>query len=289
MSDYEGGVVAEYKKWLELPENEKYKEWDKDLRESGFSTHVKDAFDLDFNGDDMPEDHFLKNIKYVYQGSIAVVGDHAYDVFMLTAVLSEENVAIYYKSSYIDIDYVTSGISYRSSEEECDSIIEANLERLRRFLVKMRETVPQSGNIEVEYDGADVYFCYFTDDLYGDWFLTYFTKLAVFIDVQTNRRFPFADIREYEQIYRSRVNRKFFLRLSESSEGCEWGIKTLVGCRLSQKLNDVRSRVDELIGEYSIDPAENEPIIKLLNGMRNALSGYTEEKFEDIRDDVFDL
>lgn len=279
LSSAQQKIIKEYRKWIDAPENNKYKKWHEDLFKLGFKLDVIHPWDYEL---DVSENAILKPVKYRYHGPLAVNGDHALDGFMLTSSLTDNQEAIlYYNSSFIDEVYMTANGWGLTQKEK-----ELYLNDIQNFIDKYSHYIGRE--IEVNYYNNHVYFLLRNPRclhlVIGD-----FTKLAVLLDVQTTRKFPFCGIKDYESIYRRESDYDALIRISSYSNGYLEAINRLIGSSYSQQREDLLLRVEKLIDTFSQNSQENKNVIKILLRIRDAIKEITSEEFETIKDSVFDI
>ena len=168
-----------------------YKKWNEELINDGFI--MNDVID-----EDLME---FKTLSYSYTGHFAVEGDHADDVFGLSARITENGLDIGYWSSKLSLVY----LGYWDEVEPLRN--PEGIEKIKSFLEKHREFIcDYSERIEVCNDG---YFqMHFDNDTHAS--LTYyargtFIKLAVLLDKELRKRYPFENIKGYELFSRVKL------------------------------------------------------------------------------------
>lgn len=275
-------IIEEYYKWIEYPYNNKYKTWHNKLCEMGFEVHIHDFLESPI---DLSETPILQSIEYRYMGDFAIDGDHASDFFVIFACLSKDKVIFYYNSSYIDEIYMGNYGLGLSSED-----VPLYLNNIKNFIEKNNDYIGKIDNRSVEtvYRLWHVYFCYSTDNcICMSYVVDRFTKLAILLDLQSRRKFPFCGIRDYESIYGNERDFEFFLRVSSASNGYTEGINHLIGSSYSQQKEDVLLRVEKLAEEFFQDPEDKTKA--LLSEIFGELKKMSIEEFNKLKDCVFDL
>lgn len=272
-------LIKSFREWISIPENQKYRKWNDELCSYGFELDVPfvpNAINLDTI---LNEALIFQLFEYRYTGDFSVEGDHAYDVFMLSARLREDGVLFAYSSSYIDEIYVTDN-GMAQTQEEVDGYVEKIrefLEKNSRFLGKSFEVVEQYGRVS---------FRLLTSTLYSKLHvLEPFIRLAVLMDIQTERKFPFCSIEDYERIYSRMNDIEFFTSIVQYSNAFEESIAHLVGSLYSQKLCDVITRVDKLACTFS----QNESVISLLGEILSKLQSMTADEYIELKKAIFDI
>ncbi len=161
-----------------------YEKWNEELINDGFVMN-------DVVEEDLIE---FKTLSYCYTGHFAVEGDHADDVFGLSARITENGLIIGYWSSKLSLVYLGCW------DEEEPLRNPEGIEKIKSFLDKHREFIGDyCERIEVCNDG---YFqMHFDNDTHAC--LSYyaretFIKLAVLLDKELRKRYPFENIKGYE-------------------------------------------------------------------------------------------
>lgn len=272
-------LIKKFREWISIPENQKYRKWNDELCSYGFELDVPfvpSAINLDTI---LNEASIFQLFEYRYMGDFSVEGDHAYDVFMLSARLREDGVLFTYSSSYIDEIYVTDN-GMAQTQEEVDGYVEKIrefLEKNSRFLGKSFEVVEQYGRVS---------FRLLTSTIYSKLqVLEPFIRLAVLMDIQTERKFPFYSIEDYERIYSRMNDIEFFTSIVQYSNAFEESIAHLIGSSYSQQLSDVISRVDKLACTFS----RNESVISLLGEILSKLQSMTADEYIELKKAIFDI
>ncbi len=272
-------LIKKFREWISIPENQKYRKWNDELCSYGFELDVPfvpSAINLDTI---LNEALIFQLFEYRYMGDFSVEGDHAYDVFMLSARLREDGVLFTYSSSYIDEIYVTDN-GMAQTQEEVDGYVEKIrefLEKNSRFLGKSFEVVEQYGRVS---------FRLLTSTLYSKLqVLEPFIRLAVLMDIQTERKFPFYSIEDYERIYSRMNDIEFFTSIVQYSNAFEESIAHLIGSSYSQQLSDVISRVDKLACTF----LQNESVISLLGEILSKLQSMTADEYIELKKAIFDI
>ena len=275
-------LINSFEEWLSIPENTKYRKWNDELLKYGFQ------LDVNFIPSDVSSSSFLHEelisrlFVYKYQGDFSVEGDHAYDIFYLYARLLENGVQFVYTSSYINEIYATDN-GMAQTQEEVDGYVEkirVHLDKNSRFLGK---------SFEVEEHYGRVSFALLTETLYSKLHvLEPFIRLAILLDIQTERKFPFHSIEDYERIYGNLSDVEFFSSIVQYSNAFDESIAHLVGSSYSQKLADVVSRVKGLVSEFSQNSEQNEAVIALLSEILANLRGMTPEEYAELKNTIFD-
>ncbi len=276
-------LIKNFREWLSIPENQKYREWHNELCNCGFELDVPfvpSGVTLDSI---LNEELISQLFEYRYLGDFSVEGDHAYDVFMLCARLIEDGVLFTYTSSYIDEIYVRDNGMAQTQEEVYGYVekIRAFLEKNRRFLGKSFEVAEQYGRVSFRLLKSTLY-----SKLHV---LEPFIRLAVLMDIQTERKFPFHGIEDYESIYGRMNDVDFFTWVAQFTDGYEESIAHLVGSSYSQQLSDVISRVDKLVCAFSQDAEQNESVLMLLGEILSKLQSMTADDFTELKKAIFDI
>lgn len=272
-------LIKSFREWISIHENQKYRKWNDELCSYGFELDVPfvpSAINLDTI---LNEALIFQLFEYRYTGDFSVEGDHAYDVFMLSARLREDGVLFTYSSSYIDEIYVTDN-GMAQTQEEVDGYVEKIrefLEKNSRFLGKSFEVVEQYGRVS---------FRLLTSTVYSKLqVLEPFIRLAVLMDIQTERKFPFYSIEDHERIYSRMNDIEFFTSIVQYSNAFEESIAHLIGSSYSQQLSDVISRVDKLACTFS----QNESVISLLGEILSKLQSMTADEYIELKKAIFDI
>ena len=169
-----------------------YQKWNEELTKDGFVLN-------DVIEEDLME---FKTLSYHYTGHFAVEGDHADDVFGLSARITENGLTIGYWSSKLSLVY----LGYWDEEEPLKN--PEGIEKIKSFLDKYRDFIGDYGErIEVCNDGC--FQMHFENDSHVC--LSYyargtFIKLAVLLDKELRRRYPFENIEGYELYSRVKLN-----------------------------------------------------------------------------------
>lgn len=166
-----------------------YQKWNEELTNDGFV--LNNVIEEELMG--------FKTLSYRYNGHFAVEGDHADDVFGLSARITENGLVIEYWSSKLSLVYL-------GCWDEVEPIRDLEgIEKIKSFLDKHREFIGDyCERIEVCNDGC--FQMHFDNDAHVC--LSYyargtFIKLAVLLDKELRKRYPFENIKGYE--LRSRV------------------------------------------------------------------------------------
>jgi len=276
-------IIDKYYRWIECPYNNKYKTWHNKLCEIGFEVYVNDFWKPPV---DLSAPPIFQSVEYKYMGDFAIKGDHAQDFFMIFACFSKDKVVFYYNSSYIDEIYMG---NYGLGLSPEDVLLYLN--DIKHFIEKNNDYI---GGIKIAtvYHLNRVFFCYSTDcSICMSYITDHFTKLAILLDLQSRRKFPFLNIHEYEMIYRQERDTEFFAkRMCENiSVDLSDVLTHLVGSSYSQELDDVLRRIEKLLIEFSENSEKNKKAINLLTEAHQKLNVMSSDEFWGLREDVFDL
>ncbi len=280
----EKNILDQFLQWIEKPENEKFKNWHNLLIDSKFALKIAHYSDFKVESN---RNTLLEQITYRWDGEFSVRGDHACDGFMISACLSNDGVIFYYCSSYIDEVYMSGdGLGLTIKEQKI------YLDDMRNF-INNNSTYIGNKNIKIEYHLPWTYFWLCKDEAFGNyfWVKDCFTKLAILLDIQTTRKFPFLNIQGYEMIYRQESDADFFAqRAHENIHVDVFDVLThLIGSSYSQELDDVLRRVEKLLTAFSENSVKNKKAINLLTEAHQQLSVMSPDEFGNLREDVFDL
>ncbi len=159
-----------------------YEKWNEDLTNDGFVM------------DDVVEEELmkLKTLSYRYFGHFEVQGTEQDDEFVLSAKITEDGIRFRYWNSVFSLMY----LGYFDDLEplrnrEGLKIIKSFLDKQREFIGDYRERmeVCRDGYFQMRFDNDFSYY-----DIRG-----IFIKLAVLLDKELRRRYPFENVRAYEK------------------------------------------------------------------------------------------
>ena len=158
-----------------------YEKWNEELTGNGFVI------------DDIEESLIKhKTLTYYYSGHFAVQGDHADDVFGLSAILSEKGVVIAYCSSKLSIKYLG------CRDAKVSVINTERLSKVKSFLNKFRNYTGDHYEC-VEIDSVGCFQMFLTEHYEISHAVDTLIKLAVLLDKELQKRYPFEGIRDYEE------------------------------------------------------------------------------------------
>lgn len=172
--------------------NDGYERWNGELTNIGFVCNYNEKSVMQ-----------RKSLSYYYHGHLEVHGDHAYDLFAVSAVLTPHALVMIYRSSYLESVYLEMG-GIATPE-----IYDNGLKAVRAFLAKHERFIGGYGKkITVNSDG---YFEILLYDKKGAMdsvrcALGCFEKLAVLLDMELGREYPFESISGYEKNNRNVLN-----------------------------------------------------------------------------------
>lgn len=279
MSYTKEDFIKDYELWLSRPENGKYRSWNDELCKFGFEVTVP-LLPRRIN-----ENVFINEIlvaqliEYLYTGNFSVHGDNGYDIFSLRAKLTPDGVMFTYSSSFIDEIYVTN-YGFAESQEEVDGYVE----KIRAYLEDHADFFGKS--FDVSQNNTNVVFALTTNSLYSECaVIEPFIRLAVMLDFECRRRFPFHDIADYEKIYNFVDDVEHFQRVVNYSNARESSISKLIGSSYKQTHSELVARVEGLFERFAQDEKVSELLLTILDGLKNT----TPEEFEQIKKAIFDL
>ena len=245
-----------------------YNKWDKFLRENGF----KFTYPLPIN---------LRkgSIIYVKETDLSVTGDHSQDCVILYAYLTAEKVMFVYDSSKLNYHYSPHGFDDDAG--------------LRRFYEKNYDYInyyPDTHKIEiVKIEGVTYFVSEESEMVY--YRFDDFARLAIILDYEMNKRFPFHTRSEYElaeqeYLKRTLTDEAGFVHpgFGEFSSSCILG--TIVGTSYSATREDSLARAKEIL--YSLSE-NNEELKEYIVEAVCKLETMSDEEYGVLRDKVFDI
>ena len=161
---------------------ESHKLWEGELNKLGFEP-------IGFKANPLTGETFLR---YWHNGNFSVDGDHAYDVFGVMAIMSKSGITLSYRSSKLTNCYL-------DCYDDTDEDLREKLNKLEDFLNKHREVlhyyrkdiiISDSGSFEIAVGRVGYLRCA----------LGKLEKLAVMLDNELCKSFPFENIHGYERI-----------------------------------------------------------------------------------------
>lgn len=163
-----------------------YDRWNEELLRLGFTLT-----------DDAEQIMSTKNkLQYKYEGHFSVHGDHAYDYFGVFAVMTEEGLFIVYESSRLTEVFLQEGGAVDIDERD------ARIELVVRYMNKRRHLLNQVRPEDIILHPNGEFTIQVEDSRSPERCLGAFEKLAVLLDLELARTFPFYSIREYEIVYK---------------------------------------------------------------------------------------
>ena len=260
-TSYKDYLLAEYRKWIELPENIKYKVRHEELTALGFELDTHYLFRSFKEGTELNKDRFLQVIEYRYYGNFSVHGDHAYDVFMVIAKSYDDDHTLFiYSSSYIDVCYIQEG--GLATREEADK----SVEMLKRFVAKRIDRV--GIDIDIFEINGEAFFTHCAEKPSVE-IMDAMANLAVMLDEDTRRKFCFCEIKDYEDIYNKIIEKNGFDSIPKYTYPEDECTNWLIGSCYKITLNELIAKTEALLEKTK---AENEDKTKLISIFENLLN-----------------
>ena len=244
-----------------------YKKWDPYLREQGY----RFAYPMEVD---------LKRgfIVYQYDSELSVTGDHSQDVVTMFAFLRADKILFVYESS--NLNYF-----YPGYDEDLPAKLEAFYKKHYDFINYYADT----HKIEIIHEGGNVYFIseegemvyYRFDD---------FARLAILLDREMNKRYPFNTIRDYEkrEIYflDKALTEPLFFHPGHQKDCDECVLEMLVGCSYAETREACTERARSIL--YSLTES-NQDLVEPTAEAICKLETMTDEEYIELKDKIFNL
>lgn len=246
---------------------ENYKKWDVYLQKQGFKFSYPTAANIRIGA-----------LIYEYTTDLSVTGEHAYDCVVIYAYVTAEKVLFAYDSS---------NLNYYDPSYPID--IEA---RVKKFCDKNSDYInfyPPMQKIEPVLIDADYYFIaeaaeeriFRMDD---------FARLAITLDREMNKRYPFNNLREYEiketEFLARTLTEEPFFHPGFLTYSDECFLKTLIGTSFHEKREDSLERAKEIL--YSLTES-NKNLVEYVVSAVCELETMSDTEYSDMKDKIFDI
>ena len=249
---------------------ENYNRWDKYLKEVGFKATISDI-----------SNRINKVLVYKYEIDLSVRGDHWYDAFTVYAFLKSDCVYFVYENGNISNNlYRTLG-----SDENIAKTISRYIHEKQRYFIFRGPPM----DIEVVSAGGLIYFVTKeTDNVFVS--MDVYTRLAVILDFEMHKRYPFTDPFDYERIEEKMLERTlteepfFHEGFEKYSDECI--MKTIIGCSVKGSRADAIDRAKKI---RSTLPESASILRSYLDEGIEKLSLESDEEFEKEKVDIFNM
>ena len=244
-----------------------YKNWDPYLKEQGY----KFAF---------PHEWDLKRgfLLYQYDTELSVTGDHSQDVVTMYAFLRADKILFVYDSS--NLNYF-----YPGYEEDVPAKLAAFYKKHYDFI----NFYDGTHKIEIHHSGGNVYFISEESEMVYYRFDD-FARLAILLDREMNKRYPFNTVRDYEErekhFLEKALSEPLFFHPAFQKDCDECVLEMLVGCSYTEAREACTERAKELL--YSLNE-ENKIFVEPLAQAVCKLEEMSDQEYLELKDKLFDL
>lgn len=244
-----------------------YKKWDVYLQKQGFKFSYPTMANMRIGA-----------LIYECTTDLSVVGEHSHDCVIIYAYVTAEKVLFVYDSS--NLNYY----------DPCYPIdIEA---RVKKFCDKHSDYIniyaPTQRIESVVIDGIYYFVAESGEELIFR--MDDFARLAIILDIEMNKRYPFNNLLEYEEketefLARTLTEEPFFhpgfLTYSD-----ECFFKTLLGTSYHEKRESSIERAKEML--YSLTES-NKNLVEYIVSAICELETMNDEDYMDLKDKIFDI
>ena len=244
-----------------------YKKWDSYLTENGYTLAL-------------PYEWNLKHGAIIYRNDtdLSVTGDHSQDVVTMFAYLCADKVLFVYDSS--NLNYF-----YPGYEEDVPAKLDAFYKKHYDFINYYAGT----HKIEIRHINGNVYFISEESDMVYYRFDD-FARLAILLDREMNKRYPFNTVRDYEKRERyfleKALSEPLFFHPAFQKDCDECIFEMIVGCSYMEDPQDCTERARSIM--YSLNE-NNKNLIEPLADAVCKLETMSEEEYLELKDKIFDL
>lgn len=244
-----------------------YKKWDSYLIENGY----RFAYPMEVD---------LKHGFLIYQldTELSVTGDHSQDVVTMFAFLMTDKILFVYDSS--NLNYF-----YPGYEEDIPAKLNAFYKKHYDFINYYADT----HKIEIWHTNGNVYFISEESDMVYYRFDD-FARLAILLDREMNKRYPFNSIRDYEQrekhFLEKALNEPLFFHPTFQKDCDECVFEMLVGCSYMETKEECTERAKAAL--YSLSES-NKNLVEPLAEAVCKLELMSDEEYLNIKDKIFDV
>ena len=244
-----------------------YKKWDKHLKDYGFRFAYP-----------MPVNLRTGALIYYLETELSVEGDHSQDCVVMYAYLTAEKVLFLYDSTKLNHYYTDYPID-----------LEAKLQKFYDKKFDYINFYPLNHKIEIKNIGYTTYFISEQCDMnyfrFDD-----FARLAISLDIEMQKRYPFLELHEYELFENAYLNRTLtgdgYIHPGFSQFSFECILGSFVGSSFKETREECLERAK---GELYKLTEKNGELMQYLVDAVCKLEIMSDEEFRDMKYKVFDI
>ena len=244
-----------------------YKKWNTYLLENGYRLACPYEWDLKRGA-----------IIYQYDSELSVTGDHSQDVVTIFAYLRPDKVLFVYDSS--NLNYF-----YPGYEEDVPAVLDAFYKKHYDFI----NYYPPTHKIEIKHANDHPYFISEESDMVYYRFDD-FARLAILLDREMNKRYPFNSVRDYEKreqhFLKKTLSEPLFFHPALQKDSDECMLEMIVGCSYAEAREDCTERARSIL--YSLTES-NQDLVEPTAEAICKLETMTDEEYIELKDKIFNL